>query len=217
MPNDGLLELDVGELEGVEWPIVRERFGEFLRNWRGNDSVSAPMPGGESLLDVLERARPVFDALVADPSEGTGLLVTHNFVVKMLVVHALAMPGAGVAADRYRTGRNHDLSRCGRRARAGAVKRSTPSQRPLTRVRRCTVPSAAAQTLQIMPDMSVDHTVEIVTDSATVPPADRQSAQWTNESAGRVAVAVPPDRLPCVIADRWLRRIQRGRGTAPSR
>ena len=92
MPNDGLLELDVGELEGVEWPIVRERFGEFLRNWRGNDSVSAPMPGGESLLDVLERAYPVFDALVADPSEGTGLLVTHNFVVKMLVVHALAMP-----------------------------------------------------------------------------------------------------------------------------
>ena len=91
-PNDGLLELDVGELEGVEWPIVRERFGEFLRNWRGNDSVSAPMPGGESLLDVLERAHPVFDALVADPSEGTGLLVTHNFVVKMLVVHALAMP-----------------------------------------------------------------------------------------------------------------------------
>ncbi len=92
MPNDGLLELDVGELEGVEWPIVRERFGEFLRNWRGNDSVSAPMPGGESLLDVLERAHPVFDALVANPSEGTGLLVTHNFVVKMLVVHALAMP-----------------------------------------------------------------------------------------------------------------------------
>ncbi len=92
MPNDGLLELDVGELEGVEWPIVRERFAEFLLNWRGNDSVSAPMPGGESLLDVLERAHPVFDALVADPSEGTGLLVTHNFVVKMLVVHALAMP-----------------------------------------------------------------------------------------------------------------------------
>ena len=91
-PLDGLLELDVGELEGVEWPIVQERFGEFLNNWRGNDSVSQPMPGGESLLDVLERARPVFDKLVADPSEGTGLIVTHNFVVKMLVVHALAMP-----------------------------------------------------------------------------------------------------------------------------
>jgi broad specificity phosphatase PhoE len=89
---DGLIELDVGELEGLEWSIVRKRFAEFLGAWRGDDSVSAPMPGGESLLDVLQRSRPLFDELVADRTEGTGLLVTHNFVVKMLVVHALAMP-----------------------------------------------------------------------------------------------------------------------------
>lgn len=91
-PCDGLIELDVGELEGLEWPIVRERFGEFLGAWRGDESVSEPMPGGESLLDVLERSHPVFDDLIADPTEGTGLIVTHNFVVKMLVVHALEMP-----------------------------------------------------------------------------------------------------------------------------
>ena len=91
-PREDLIELDVGELEGLEWPIVRERFAEFLGAWRGDDSVSAPMPGGESLLDVLERASPLFDEMVADPSEGTGLIVTHNFVVKMLVVHALEMP-----------------------------------------------------------------------------------------------------------------------------
>lgn len=90
--RDGLIELDVGELEGVEWPIVRERFGEFLSNWRGDDSVRVPMPGGESLLDVLNRSAPLFDELVQDPSEGTGVIVTHNFVVKMLVVHALEMP-----------------------------------------------------------------------------------------------------------------------------
>ena len=91
-PREELIELDVGELEGLEWSIVRERFAEFLGAWRGDDSVSAPMPGGESLLDVLERASPLFDEMVADPSEGTGLIVTHNFVVKMLVVHALEMP-----------------------------------------------------------------------------------------------------------------------------
>ncbi|MXX48205.1 MAG: histidine phosphatase family protein [Chloroflexi bacterium] len=89
---EGLIELDVGELEGLQWPVVRQRFAEFLGQWRGEESVSAPMPGGESLMDVLERARPLFDELVADPSEGTGLIVTHNFVVKMLVVHALRMP-----------------------------------------------------------------------------------------------------------------------------
>jgi len=90
--SDGLIELDVGELEGLEWPIVRKRFAEFLGQWRGDESVTAPMPGGESLMDVLKRARPLFDQLIADPSEGTGLIVTHNFVVKMLVVHALQMP-----------------------------------------------------------------------------------------------------------------------------
>ena len=90
--SDGLIELDVGELEGLEWPIVRQRFAEFLGQWRGDESVSAPMPGGESLIEVLVRSRPLFDELVADPSDGTGLIVTHNFVVKMLVVHALRMP-----------------------------------------------------------------------------------------------------------------------------
>jgi broad specificity phosphatase PhoE len=89
---DGLIELDVGELEGLEWSLVRERFADFLGAWRGDDSVSEPMPGGESLLDVLERSHSLFDELVADPAEGTGLIVTHNFVVKMLVVHALEMP-----------------------------------------------------------------------------------------------------------------------------
>ena len=92
MTDEGLIELDVGELEGLQWPIVRQRFADFLGQWRGDESVSAPMPGGESLMDVLKRARPLFDDLVADQSEGTGLMVTHNFVVKMLVVHALQMP-----------------------------------------------------------------------------------------------------------------------------
>ena len=92
MTDEGLIELDVGELEGLQWPIVRQRFADFLGQWRGDESVSAPMPGGESLMDVLKRARPLFDELVADQSEGTGLIVTHNFVVKMLVVHALQMP-----------------------------------------------------------------------------------------------------------------------------
>ena len=93
-PCDGLLELDVGELEGLQWNVVRERYGEFLRQWRGDDSVSAPMPGGESMLDVLERSRPVLQGMIDDPAEGAGLIVTHNFVVKLLVTHALAMPPA---------------------------------------------------------------------------------------------------------------------------
>ena len=87
-----LLELDVGKLEGLDWAVARARYGEFLDDWRGEDSVNAIMPDGESLAHVYERAHGVFDELVGDPSDGAGLIVTHNFVVKMLVVHALAMP-----------------------------------------------------------------------------------------------------------------------------
>ena len=91
-PTDALIELDVGEMEGLPWPLVQERFADFLQAWRGADSVRTPMPGGESLHDVLQRAAPLFDELATDPADGSALLVTHNFVVKMLIVHALAMP-----------------------------------------------------------------------------------------------------------------------------
>ena len=92
VPCDELLELDVGDMEGLEWPIARARYGEFLDAWRGDDSINVTMPGGESLADVYRRSHGVFDEIVADPSDGVGLIVTHNFVVKLLTVHALAMP-----------------------------------------------------------------------------------------------------------------------------
>ena len=48
------------------------------------------MPGGESLADVQARAWPVFEALFG--GAGTTVVVSHNFVVKMLLVRTLAMP-----------------------------------------------------------------------------------------------------------------------------
>ncbi|MCY3923397.1 MAG: histidine phosphatase family protein [Chloroflexi bacterium] len=89
---DELLELDVGHMEGLEWPVARARYGKFLDAWRSDDSLNITMPGGESLADVYRRSHGVFDELVADRSDGTGLIVTHNFVVKLLAAHALAMP-----------------------------------------------------------------------------------------------------------------------------
>ena len=92
VPCDELLELDVGDMEGLQWPVARARYGKFLDAWRGDDSINVTMPGGESLADVYRRSHGVFDELVDDSSDGVGLIVTHNFVVKLLVAHALAMP-----------------------------------------------------------------------------------------------------------------------------
>ena len=89
---EALIEMDVGELEGLEWSAARERYGEFLRGWRGPDSARLRMPGGESLADVLERCRPLFDGLLASDAEGASVVVSHNFVVKALLTHALGLP-----------------------------------------------------------------------------------------------------------------------------
>ena len=91
-PIEALIEMDVGELEGLEWSVARARYGEFLRGWRGAGSARLRMPGGESLADVLERARPVLDELLASDAEGASVVVSHNFVVKALLTHALGMP-----------------------------------------------------------------------------------------------------------------------------
>lgn len=91
-PVEALIEMDVGELEGLEWSVARERYGEFLRGWRGAESAHLRMPGGESLADVLERSRPVFDGLLAGDAETASVIVSHNFVVKALLTYALGLP-----------------------------------------------------------------------------------------------------------------------------
>ena len=90
--REELLELDVGELEGLEWGVARERYGDFLRAWRGDGSATTAMPGGESLAQVLERAWPLFEERLTAEGDGTTVMVTHNFVVKMLLSRALDMP-----------------------------------------------------------------------------------------------------------------------------
>ncbi len=91
-PSEALIEMDVGELEGLEWSAARERYGEFLHGWRGPNSARLRMPGGESLADVLERCRPLFDELLASDAEDASVVVSHNFVVKALLTHALDLP-----------------------------------------------------------------------------------------------------------------------------
>lgn len=86
-----LLEMDVGELEGLDWSVARERYSSFLRSWRTSESASVRMPGGESLADVQARAWPVLERQLGEDEETTAV-VSHNFVIRMLLTRALAMP-----------------------------------------------------------------------------------------------------------------------------
>jgi len=94
--RDELIELDVGETEGMPFPLMREKHADFLREWGGPEGYRARMPGGESLLDVDARLAALFEELAGDPAPGVAL-VSHNFVLRLALCRAI---GIGPAAWR---------------------------------------------------------------------------------------------------------------------
>ena len=92
-------------MEGLAWADARARYADFLERWMQDDSGALAMPGGESLADVRRRAWPVLaphlgvppgaapsDAGPSDAgSSATTVLVSHNFVIKVLLCAALEL------------------------------------------------------------------------------------------------------------------------------
>ncbi|MEE9276862.1 MAG: histidine phosphatase family protein [Dehalococcoidia bacterium] len=87
--HDDLTEMAIGELEGLPWAELRERYADFLREWLAEDAVSLKMPGGESLADVDRRAWPVIAPIFAQDGDGTIVVVSHNWVIRVLICRAL--------------------------------------------------------------------------------------------------------------------------------
>lgn len=87
--HDDLTEMAIGELEGMPWAELRERHADFLRDWLADDAVSLKMPGGESLADVDRRAWPVIAPIFAQDGDGTVVVVSHNWVIRVLICRAL--------------------------------------------------------------------------------------------------------------------------------
>lgn len=85
-----LIELDVGETEGMEFPVMRAKYPDFMRRWAAGDT-SARMPGGESIDDVVARLRPYAEALKSLDAAAVAV-VSHNFVTKLLVCLLLDLP-----------------------------------------------------------------------------------------------------------------------------
>ena len=88
-----LIELDVGETEGLAFPEMRQRFPEFLAAWAGPDGWRTRMPGGESIEDLAERLSPLAQLLLQD-AEGDTVVVSHNFVLRTLLCSLLGVETA---------------------------------------------------------------------------------------------------------------------------
>ena len=95
--EEGLIEMDLGEFDGMEAAYCSAHYQDFFKAWR-----SAPgclkMPGGESLQEVQKRAIDTLRRIAKlYPSGSTLLLCSHNFVNRALLCQALGFP-----LDRFR-------------------------------------------------------------------------------------------------------------------
>ena len=89
--EDGLIEMDVGEFEGLTGRQLRERFPDVMRAW-DQDAFQTVMPGGESLETVRDRAWKTVMNLADRHGAETVVAVTHNFTIQMVLCTALGMP-----------------------------------------------------------------------------------------------------------------------------
>jgi probable phosphoglycerate mutase len=95
--EEGLVEMNLGEFEGMEAGHWVVEHADFVKTWR-EKPASVRMPGGESLLEVQTRAiRTLQDIAKRYPMESTLLLCSHNFVNLTLLCYALKIP-----LDRFR-------------------------------------------------------------------------------------------------------------------
>ena len=90
--DDRLIEMDIGEVEDQTFDQVRERYPDFVRRWLSEEAPDVPMPGGESLRQVQERAWPAIEAIRDRHADETVAAVTHNFVILTILCRVLGLP-----------------------------------------------------------------------------------------------------------------------------
>jgi probable phosphoglycerate mutase len=95
--DEGLVEMNFGEFEGMEAKLWAEEYPDFRKLWQ-ETPASVTMPGGESLQEVQTRAIDTLERITKlYPPESTLLVSSHNFVNLTILCYALKVP-----LDRFR-------------------------------------------------------------------------------------------------------------------
>ncbi len=102
--EEGLIEMDVGELDGLTFDEVRKRYPDLLEKWMSGPGPTQTMPGGERLVDVQERAWALVDDLATRHGDKAIAVVSHNFVILSLLARALGIELAQFRRLRHSVG-----------------------------------------------------------------------------------------------------------------
>lgn len=92
--DEGFVETDFGDWEGLTFAEARERAPEAVDRWLADPEVGPP--GGESFAAVARRVEEARNALVERHRGRTVLVVTHVTPIKVTVQQALLAPLAAL-------------------------------------------------------------------------------------------------------------------------
>lgn len=82
--DSDLREMNQGDLEGLMFTEIRERYADVLREWRESPET-LKLPKGESLLEVQERAWNAFQKVHRRHPGETIVAVSHNLTITALL------------------------------------------------------------------------------------------------------------------------------------
>jgi len=82
--DPGLQEMNQGDLEGLTFPAIRERYVEVLKKWRESPETLR-LPNGESLIEVQQRAWEAFEKVQKLHLGETVVAVSHNLTIITLL------------------------------------------------------------------------------------------------------------------------------------
>jgi broad specificity phosphatase PhoE len=88
--DDAFKEMDAGELDGLTYEDMRDRYGELIKQWL-SEPASVIMPGGESLANVQERAWLAVEKIREKHPDDVVMVVSHNFVILCIICKALGL------------------------------------------------------------------------------------------------------------------------------
>ncbi len=94
--REGLREIHYGEWEGKTHAEAREAYPEIYWRWMTEPAWNAP-PGGETAVQIANRALPVVAEIEAQWSDGNVLIVSHKATLRILLCSLL-----GIDLGRYR-------------------------------------------------------------------------------------------------------------------
>ena len=94
---DELNEADLGVWEGLDWNQIEQQYKDAYEAFMRDAGVN-PYLGGETMNDVVDRAGPTIDRLLAENVGRTIAIVAHNVVNRTYLTRLL-----GLTASHYRS------------------------------------------------------------------------------------------------------------------